>query len=51
MYPEEGKKIAQTKNPVTDDCNLYYSSMAKPLPPPRHKQETVVKTNYNLIEL
>lgn len=49
MYPGEAKKIGQVKS-ATDEknCEFYYSRPA-PLPPPRHKRDTV-KTS-NLIDL
>lgn len=50
MYPEEGKKIARTKSAVTDS-EFYCPLTEKPLPPPRHKQEIVGRTSYDLIEL
>jgi len=56
MYPEEGKKIGRTKNVLDEsDRDFYYSrtnsvTTITPHPPPRHKQEIVKTSNFNLIE-
>ncbi|XP_050422276.1 pleckstrin homology domain-containing family J member 1-like [Adelges cooleyi] len=49
LYPEDGKKICQSKTVRQENCSRQLKPA--PLPPPRHKHDAVKANNFNLIEL